>query len=382
MTPLETTVRAEIRRRGRVTFAEFMSWALTSPRGGYYASEKTRTGRSGDFVTNVQVPLFAELLTEQLMEMWDALRSERLTLIELGAGDGVLAERVLRALEDRGRVRRVSLHLVEAGGPSRERARRRLSRFSHVAFHARLEDVEHVAGVEGCVYSNEFFDALPVHRVRWTEGAWAELYVEERGGVLGEHPGPLSSLELAARVMDLLPPGEEGQEAEVPLALDGVMETLARVLARGFVWTADYGGSSEELYDPHRRPRGTLRSFEGHRLAASPLENIGNRDITAHVNFSRLAAVGEKEGFRPLVFADQGPYLLKAGESLLRARMESASPGAPLGREIQQLIHPSAFGGAFRILIQSKNAADVRLRAESVGRLQRLGERFRRGDGF
>ncbi|MBL0059633.1 MAG: SAM-dependent methyltransferase [Elusimicrobia bacterium] len=192
MSSLDEIVRAEVRRRGRVTFAEFMGWALTHPTHGYYMT-KIRTGRGGDFVTNVQAgPLFGRLLAESFVEMWDALGSEKFTLVELGGSDGSLAESVLRALEEMGRDRRVTLHVVEASPVARQAARRRLSRYGRVQLHACLEEMEHTAGVEGCVYSNEFFDALPFHRVRWKEGRLWELWVEEAGGKLFERPGPLS----------------------------------------------------------------------------------------------------------------------------------------------------------------------------------------------
>ncbi len=372
MTSLESTVREEIRRRGRVTFAEFMSWALYHPRGGYYTSGPGRAGRAGDFVTNVQVPLYAELLAEQFVEMWDALGSERFTLVELGAGDGVLAERILRELERRDRHRRIAFHLVEAGSPAREAARRRLSRYPGVSVHAGLEDLEHTAGVEGCVYSNEFFDALPVHRVQGGPRGLQELFVEERDGRLRESPRDLSMPELGDTLRDDGVALAEGQQGEISRDMPEIVSALGRLLSRGFVLTVDYGGPAQDLYG-ETRPRGTLRCFEKQRLGDDPFANIGGRDITAHVDFTRLARLGEREGLWPLVYANQGAYLVAAGENVLRRAVEEGPEGSRRAREVQQLVHPSAFGGAFRILIQGRNVGDIRLAAEKASRLQRLG---------
>ena len=372
MISLDQTVREEIRRRGRVPFAEFMAWALTHPRGGYYTTGPGRTGRSGDFLTNVQVPLYAELLAHQFCEMWDALGSQRFTLVELGGNDGALAEGIFRELESRGRHRSASLHLIEASPAARVAARKRLSRYPHVHLHASLEDLEHIAGVEGCVYSNEFFDALPVHRVRRIGDRLTELYVTEKEGRLVEDPGDPSTPQLAAALAQSGVLLADGQEGEVCLAAGDVLAGVGRILARGFLWTADYGGSAAEVYAPHR-VRGTLRSFSKHQLAESPLEAVGERDITAHVDFTRLARLGAAEGFRPLVYADQGPYWIAAGEAVLKKAVEDLSEGGRRGREVRQLVHPGAFGGAFRILIQGKNVEGIGLRAEIAARLQRLG---------
>lgn len=362
------TVRAEVRRRGRVPFAEFMAWALTHPTHGYYTT-KLRTGREGDFVTNAQVPLFGEALAAVVRDMWDALGSARWTLIELGAGDGALAERVLTALEKDGRARRVTTHLVEASPVARAAARRRLSRFGGVQYHAALEDVEHTAGVEGCVYSNEFFDALPFHRLRGTADGIEELYVTDGPEGLVERPGPLSRPDLAAPLAAAGLTLAEGQETEVCPAMDVVMDELARVLARGFVVTVDYGGPSAEVHNA-ARARGTRRTFSRHRVGDDPFRDVGEKDITAHVDFTRLARAGEARGFRTIFYGDEGPFLLAGAEAALKAAIEAVPPR---GREVQQLVHPAAFGEKFKVLVQSVNAGGVVLNAERAARVQRLG---------
>jgi SAM-dependent MidA family methyltransferase len=279
LTPFDSLIRAEVRRRGRITFAEFMAWALYHPRHGYYMT-KVRTGRAGDFVTNVQTgPLFGKLLAETFMEMWEGLGSEKMTLVELGGSDGALAESVLRALEEKGRARWVSLHLVEASPLARQAARRRLSRYGHIHIHGSLAEMEHTAGIEGCVYSNEFFDALPFHRVLWKDGRLWEWGVEMDGDSLCERPGPPSmgvAEALAVSGVSL----EEGHEGEVCLSMDETMEDVSRVLSRGFLMTVDYGGAGAELFGDHR-PRGTRRTFSKHAVGDEPFADIGNRDITA-----------------------------------------------------------------------------------------------------
>lgn len=372
MTPFDAIVRAEVRRRGRVTFAEFMTWALYHPRHGYYMT-KGRTGRTGDFVTNVQSgPLFGKLLAASFMEMWDALGSEKFTLVELGGSDGALAESVLRALEEKGRERWVSLHLVEASPVALQAARRRLSRYGHVHFYGSLAEMEHTAGIEGCVYSNEFFDALPFHRVLWKDGRLWELGVEMDGETLCERPGPPSpglTEAFASSGINL----EDDQEGEVFLSMEETVEDVSRVLARGFVLTVDYGGAGAELFGDHR-PRGTLRTFARHAVGDDPFSDIGERDITAHVDFTRLAQLGSVRELNPLVYARQGSYFLSAGENVLRAAVEGAPEAdrQKMARQVQQLIHPHAFGGAFQVLIQGKNVGGVTLSGSKTNRLQRL----------
>ena len=372
MTPFDLIVRDEVRRRGRVTFAEFMRWALYHPRHGYYMT-KVRTGRAGDFVTNAQTgPLFGRLLAATFMEMWDALGSEKFTLVEVGGSDGALAESVLRALEEKGRERWVSLHLVEASPVARQAARRRLSRYGHVHLHGSLAEMEHTAGIEGCVYSNEYFDALPFHRVVWKDGKLWELWVEMEGETLCERPGPPTPglAEAFASTGIVL---EDGQEGEVCLAMEESVEEISRMLSRGFVMTVDYGGAAAELFGAHR-PRGTRRTFSNHAVGDDPFVEIGQRDITAHVDFTRLARLGSSRELEPLIYTRQGSYFLSAGENVLRSAVEGApdTDRPKIARQVQQLIHPHAFGGAFQILVQGKNVGGVTLSGAKTNRLQRL----------
>jgi SAM-dependent MidA family methyltransferase len=165
---------------------------------------------------------------------------------------------------------------------------------------------------------------------------------------------------------------EDGQEAEVCLAFADVMEDVERLLARGFVLSVDYGAPSAELFHPDRT-RGTIRTFHDHAVGGDPFAEPGRRDITAHVDFGRLAAVGERAGLTPLIFATQGTYLLNSAEALLRRIVEDEAKSDPgLPRRVQQLLHPEGMGGAFHVLVQGKNVGTPALSGGKINRIHRL----------
>jgi SAM-dependent MidA family methyltransferase len=377
MEKFQTIVTEEVRRRGRVTFAEYMNWALAHPRHGYYTAGPGRTGRGGDFFTSVQAGgLFGALLTETFCEMWDHLGSERLTLVELGGGDGALAEQVLKALEAKGRAVGVSYYLIEISSQRRDEARRRLSRFRGVRVVESLEAFEHVAGVEGVVFSNEFFDALPVHRVVGTAGGIQELFVTETKGWLGEVPGEPSTPRLAEALSEVGVTLAPGQEGEVCLAAEAVLDRVDAILSRGFLLTVDYGEAAADLYRPSRR-KGTLVTSADHTPGEDPFDDVGRRDITARVDFTRLVRLGERRGLRPLVWVSQGSFLLNSGEALLRQWVEEKPGDRARTAAIQQLVHPESMGGKFQVLVQGKSVAEPNL---SGGRFNRIG-RLAAGEG-
>lgn len=366
-----TTVTAEIARRGRVTFAEFMTWALYHPVHGYYMTKPSRAGRQGDFYTSVQAgPLFAQLLVEAFCEMWDHLGSGRFTLVEVGGGNGALAEKIFAAFQAKGRDKGLSYILVEKGPKALAEARRRLSRFPKVHFYSSLDDLEHVSGVEGCLFSNELFDALPAHRVAQLNGALQELWVSAKDGRLTEEAGPLSTPRLSKVLVEQGVVLSEGQKAEVCLAMDETLSAFERVLGRGFVLTIDYGAPSQLLRHPGRL-EGTLKAFMKHALAENVFEWPGDMDITADVDFGRLAAAGAARGLLPLLFAEQGTFLLHSGEKFLRQAFGN-SPAPALAVQTQQLLHPGSLGGAFHVLVQAKNAGRPALSGGKINRVNDL----------
>ncbi len=374
MKPLHELVLNEVKRRGRVTFKEFMQWALFHPQYGYYMTGPLKTGRQGDFFTSAHVGgLFGKLLTETFCEMWDHHGSGKFTLVELGAGDGGLAEQVLQAFQAKDRHAGLTYCLVETSPFALNLARRRLSRFPRVKFFDSLDALEHVSGVEGCVFSNEFFDALPFHRVLWDNGTLRELFVRESGGRLLEEPGDPSTPKLAAYFRERGVSLVEGQKAEVCLALDETMAELDRILSRGFILSVDYGEPSPDLYR-ETRTEGTLQVYRKHERRDGPFEDIGECDLTALVDFGRIAALGEQRDIRPLIFASQGTFLLNSGEQILRGLVEGAPEAERIAAasQVQQLIHPNAMGGRFHVLVQGKNVGTPELSGGRLNRIQRL----------
>ena len=359
MHPVEEQLRATIRSQGPVTFRRFMELALYSPSGGYYRSPQ-RVGPSGDYFTSPAAhPLFGWLLAAQLQQMWELLeRPETFTVVEAGAGSGLLSRDLLagcRAMDPRfgDAVRSVAVDRVARGHDATDDAPERVASWGVP-----------LRGVVGCIVSNELFDSFPVHRFQVRDGRPREVYVGLENGRFTEVLEAPSDPRIAARAR--AGPGEplpEGFRGEVCLGIDPWMADAAGALDRGFVLTVDYGGTSEELFAPSRA-WGMLRTYYRHTVAADPYVRVGRQDITAHVDFTELARVGERHGLARLGYATQGVFLSNLGaDAYLEAldlRARSRSRDRLGGREhqanrmaIAQLLAPEGLGG-FKVLVQGR----------------------------
>ena len=148
----------------------------------------------------------------------------------------------------------------------------------------------------------------------------------------------------------------EGQVFEINLEAIGWLGRTAQAIAQGFLVTIDYGDLAEHLWSPDRK-QGTLRSFYKHRLIDSPLERIGEQDITASVNFTALIEHGRDFGFEMVSFERQTAFLTRMG--LIERIAASHKAGDSLEDlnerlAVKNLFVPGGVSGHFRVLIQRK----------------------------
>jgi SAM-dependent MidA family methyltransferase len=360
VTELEDIIRGEIDAAGAISFARFMELALYHPRHGYYERNLKQTGREGDFYTSVSVgSLYGELLAvefaRRLAELWPG----HVSLIEAGAHDGQLASDILNYLREyqQEAFRRVDYVIIE---PSITRAKRQVETL--LAFQGKVRwarDWEELGEFRGICFSNELFDAMPVHVFRWdVQGKqWREWGITNMNGSFHwraldkENPNARKLLaRLPQNLLEVLP-----DQFTVEISPEAVSWWLraAHALTEGSLFTLDYGLLQEDFFQPHRS-RGTLRAYSKHRSAGNLLQAVGEQDITAHVNFSLLIAAGESAGLKTEEFVHQGMFVKTVLE-----RIEADAGRFPLWtpmryRQLTSLLHPDHLGRAFKVLIQGR----------------------------
>ena len=310
MTPLAEILRAEIERGGPISFHRFMDAALYHREYGYYRRARDPFGKDGDFFTASQLqPVFGILIASRIRSLYRQMgEPSDFTVVELGPGRGEMAELLTRYLP---------LPL----------------------------DADLPKSFRGVVFSNEFFDALPVHRVVWTGGEARESLVGWRNDRFIWMAGDPVSPEIRDYVERYLPASNERSSAEVNLEAVRWMERIERSLESGYVFTIDYGYTTAEA---KRFPEGTLMSYRRHASSEDVLADPGERDITAHVCFPAL----EGHGLRTIRFETLASTLLTAGE----ADQFAAALAGPdeTRRRLQLKTLLFGMGETFRTLLQEK----------------------------
>jgi SAM-dependent MidA family methyltransferase len=352
---LAARIRDEIVSGGPMTFARFMELALYDADGGYYRSTAAGPGKTGDFLTSPEAhPIFGDALANQVAEIWDRLdRPDPFVLQEHGSGTGALAEAVLGSLERRGSPLLASIRYVPVEiDPGRTAAvTERLAAAGQADRVAPAID----GPFTGIVFANEVLDALPVHRIGLRGGRLLERFVGvDGGGGFTDAWDEPSTPALAQRLADDGITLAGGQSAEVCLALEPWIATSARPLERGLLLVVDYGAPAAELYDPTRRPDGTVRAFVRHRLHDDVYAHVGRQDLTAHVDLTAVEAAAVAAGLTPIGHTSQAEFLVGNGlEDRLREVQTDPATTFEAYLELRsalvRLIDPAGMGG-FRVL--------------------------------
>jgi len=352
---------------GVIGFDAWMRLALYAPGLGYYSAGATKFGAAGDFVTAPEISsLFSRCLARQAA---DVLRETGGDILELGAGSGRMAADVLTELQALDALPG-SYRILEVSADLAARQRARLAQLpADLARRVKWLDRWPADSTNGVVLANEVLDAMPVQRfmLRGEPGAQR---VRELGVGLSDDAGSggfewreiEASPELEHAVHAILDslsqPLPDGYASEVCLAFQPWMAGLAAQLETGVALLIDYGLPRAQLYHPERVD-GSLRCHFRHRAHNDPFTHVGLQDITAWVDFTRVAEAADSADLVVLGFASQAAFLIGAGmESLLTTEMQLAANDlrrqAQLAGEARRLMLPGEMGEIFKVIALGK----------------------------
>ena len=342
-------------------FSRYMQICLYDPTAGYYSRNAEQFGKAGDFYTSSDVhAVFGRLLARRFDQMWQALdRPPEIEILELGPGRGLFARDVLDwsnkklheffaavtyTLQESSPELRTKLqdtlknHLASGKAIiSEESPEKRPTIHRRLALDAPL-----------IVFANEFFDALPVEIL----GTAGKLHIALENNRL--HEIWLPPLDEELEFLDRYGVHPEASERiEVPMLAQNWIGQIAHAIARGFLLMIDYGYTrNEQLAGRHR---GTLMAYRHHSSSPDPYQAPGEQDLTAHVNFTALAAACEQAGMQVEKLLTQSQFLMGIGErnQFADAFEDSRLPQerAKVALQLKHLVTPGGLGENFQVLI-------------------------------
>jgi SAM-dependent MidA family methyltransferase len=318
-------------------------------------------------------PAFGTLIARQLEQMWRLLGEPRVFhVIEVGAGDGSLAESIVHACCRIAPGFAHALYYVAADyEPRRPRSSDAVVDWDNGAGvwstpgaipeiqRVKTDGLSAFRNVVGCILSNELVDNFPVHRFAIQHGSVKEVFVTLVNGNFTEVLDEPSSSLIADRIAGLGLSLPEGYRGEVNLALEDWSIQVSRALDRGFALTIDYGEHASDLYSAANE-HGTLVCYRRHAAGSEPYQDVGEQDITCHVDFTSLMRLGEAHGLTTVGYTVQREFLANLGFSELFERLDAqgqSAARAALNRiAMHALVDPQDYGD-LKVLAQAKGVA-------------------------
>lgn len=389
-------IEDEIRQRGAMPFSRYMEICLYDPGHGYYASHAEQFGKAGDFYTSSDVhAVFGRLLARQFQEVWQVLdRPAQIEILELGPGRGLFARDVLdwskkkfpdffdsltytlqesspalraklaenlaqhlearkaRIAEDRSEEDRPEEDRPEEDRPEEDRPEEDRPEKDRCN-EDRCGQVQRSLAPDApvIIFANEFFDALPVEIL----SPHGKLHLALEAGRLREVWLPPLAAELDFLDHYGVHP-EAGERIEVPMVAQSWIRPIAQSIQRGILLLIDYGYTrAEQLAGRHR---GTLMAYRHHSVSPDPYQAPGEQDLTAHVNFTALAAACDESAMEVEKLLTQSQFLMGIGEKnqFADAFEDCRIPQerAKVALQLKHLITPVGMGENFQVMIAAR----------------------------
>jgi SAM-dependent MidA family methyltransferase len=353
---------------GWIGFERYMALALYTPGLGYYARDSRKFGSlpssGSDFVTAPELgPLFARALARQLAQALAATGTRELW--EFGAGSGALAAGLLAELGDA--VERYTI--VDLSATLRERQRATVAQRAPAQAHKLVFADRWPDALHGVVVANELLDAMPVLLLAHDGESWRERGVALAGApAAADHAPAAPRFVWADRPTEFTPPLDMSDGGAEPLAGclteigrqgTAFVSSLAERLRRGAVFLIDYGFPESEYYHP-QRSGGTLVAHRAHLVETDPaalLAEPGDKDLTAHVDFTAVAVAAQDAGLDVLGYTSQARFLFNCGIADDLAALQQAGDYAGLARA-HKLVAEHEMGELFKVLGLAASADD------------------------
>ncbi len=350
MTALAEEIRERIRRDGPINVATYMELCLHHPAHGYYRRGRP-IGAAGDFVTAPEVSqMYGELIGLWCAAAWQSMgQPQRVHLVELGPGRGTLLVDALRAMRTVPAFRdAIDLHLVESSESLRAEQAALLAD-AHPSWHERFETVPPGPVL---VIANEFFDALPIRQFERVGNGWQERVVALTPSSQALRFAATDSAFVEAG-LGCAPSGAIVEYAPAREALAGALAD--RVAAEGgAALIIDYGPDRPGFGD-------TLQAMKRHRRHDA-LDEPGNADLTAHVDFSALASAARREGAHVFGPMPQGRFLKGLGIEARAARLRQSAntdQATEIDAALRRLTGVHGMGELFKALALTHPALDT-----------------------
>ena len=334
----------KIKKNGNLNVANFIQ-ICQFENDGYYLKNNP-IGRANDFITSPEISqMFGEVLAIFLINYWEHKIKNNFNLVELGPGKGTLLEDILRTSTINQKfLNSMSLTLIEKN-KSLIDIQKKIMTSQQITWSEEFDIAN--KNIPSIIYSNEFFDCFPVQQFLKKE-KWYEKYI---GYNEFEDNFTFVSKQVEdKRILRSLKKFEQVKVAEIARSRDEYFKLVCSFIKKykGVFITIDYGYFNPPNYL-------SLQTIYQHKKTHL-FENIGNQDITAHVDFEKLIFIANEYDLKIETFCSQKDFLISCGIKERKKNLQKNKSDEVIKKinaEYDRLVDNSQMGEIFKVLVIS-----------------------------
>ncbi|GAB4224290.1 MAG: class I SAM-dependent methyltransferase [Francisella sp.] len=298
-------------------FRDFMNMALYYPSLGYYSSAKEKFSNQGDFITATsQTSLFAKTFAQQFATIITKI-GDKCNIIEFGAGNGKFATDCINELKQLSSLPKNYI-IIELSNTLKQKQKQYIKNnapelYDKFIWLDKLPNKK----LKAIVFANELLDAMPVDIFKAKNNRLIQQGVTVNNNNFELCDMPQNDIRFeneANKILKDISEFEDGYTSEINTWIRPWVKSIKEVLEQGIVFLCDYG-YHRNLYYSKQRKMGTLACYYKHQVNFDPFINIGEQDITAHVDFTTVAESAYESGFQLDGYMTQANFLKNAGIS-------------------------------------------------------------------
>ena len=335
---------SEINKKGRIDISEFMNLSQYG-NNGYYIKQNP-IGLNNDFITAPEISqMFGEIVGLFILNYWGEKIGTSYNLVELGPGKGTLVSDILRVCRiNKKFIKSTTLTLIEKNEKLVNLQKKCLQNIEFDKVSWQKEFKIYTNNIHSIIYSNEFFDCFPTRQFYKNE-KWVERFIKYNSvdDIFYFTAGEVKDKETLKNLEQF----DEIKVAELSKSRRNYFDKICRFIKKnkGMFITIDYGYKKK----PNHL---TLQTIYNHKKTHL-FENIGNQDITAHVNFDELINIANNNDLKLEIYCSQKDFLISCGIELRKEKLKIKNNIENLNLEVDRLTNKSKMGDVFKVLVVS-----------------------------
>ena len=341
-----------LKKNHKISLDKFIDYCLYDKKVGYYITQNP-FGETGDFTTAPNISrLFSEMVAIWTINFWEHLGSpKKFNLIELGGGNGEMMKIMIESFKRfPSFIKSCNLFMYEKS-PKLIKQQKKNIQFKNIKWIKKFVKINKAPTI---FLANEFFDAMPVKQFSKKGNCWYEKFVNISSEKKLSYIYKKTNIKILEKKLKFNISNKQNFVEYSPEGLE-YLNKIFKIIKqnKGGILIIDYGYFQKKM-------RNTLEAIHNKKYS-KVLENIGNSDITYHLNFNLISEIAKKFYKLNVNYTNQSYFLKKLGiyqRAEIISKNKTFSQKADIYYRLKRLISKNEMGKLFKVML-IKNSNNI-----------------------